>query len=163
MKAAVLTISDGCYRGEREDLSGRALCEVLEANEWQVVEATIVPDEIDLIEEKILRWNLRPELGLIVCTGGTGLSARDVTPEAVRPLLDKEVPGLSELMRLRGLEHTPFASLSRSLVGVAHKKIILCLPGGPRGAVQSLEAVIEVLPHALEITNGRTRHEEALT
>lgn len=159
MKAAVVTISDGCHRGEREDNSGEALCKALAADGWTVTETGLVPDEIDEIQQCILGWTRRGEVSLIVSTGGTGLGPRDVTPEAVMPLLDKDAVGLAELIRLRGLEHTPLAALSRSVAGVVRKTLVLCLPGSPRGAVQSWQAVAEVIPHAVEIARGRTRHE----
>ena len=111
MKAVVITISDSCYHSRKEDLSGRALCKLLKANDWEIVATRIVADEIFPIQEQI-RSFADQNNDLIVTTGGTGLSPCDVTPEAVHPLLDKEVYGMAELMRLRGLERTEFASLS---------------------------------------------------
>lgn len=158
METAVLTISDGCHQGEREDLSGAALRQEIEGRGWSVSDWAVVPDEVDSIRGRLQLWLDRPEIDLIVSTGGTGLSPRDVTPEAVAPLLDKEAPGLAELMRLRGLEKTDFAALSRSLAGVMGSKLILCLPGSPKGAVESLQAVAKLIPHAVDIAQGRTRH-----
>lgn len=158
MKAAVITISDGCFHGQKEDASGRALCEILSQNQWEVVATRIVPDEIPLIREQLLHFSEQPEIHLIVTTGGTGLSPRDNTPEAIRPLLEKEVEGVAELMRLRGLESTDFAALSRSLAGVRNSTLILSLPGSPKGSTQSLQAVLKLLPHTVDLIQGRTGH-----
>ena len=161
MKAAVLTVSDGCFHGRRQDLSGDAVRNALQQAGWSVVDSGLVPDEISRIRRRIEQWCRHEGLGLIVSSGGTGLGPRDVTPEAVRPLLDKEVPGLSELMRLRGLEKTDFAALSRSLAGLSNGKVVLCLPGSPKGALESLQAVLKILPHAIDIAQGRTEHKRA--
>lgn len=158
MKAVVITISDGCYHGHREDVSGPGLVKILSENQWEISGTRVVPDEIDSIRRELLFFCEQPEIHLIVTTGGTGLSPRDSTPEAVRPLLEKEVHGLAELMRLRGLEGTEFAALSRSLAGVRNRKLILSLPGSLPGATQSLQAVLKLLPHAVDIINGRTAH-----
>ena len=158
MKAAVITISDGCYHHQREDSSGRGLSQMLTENLWDVVSTHIVPDELPLIQKQILDLSQDAEIDLIVTTGGTGLGPRDVTPEAVRPLLEKEIAGLAELMRLRGLESTDLASLSRSLAGTRNQALILSLPGSPKGAAQSLQAILKVLPHAVDILHGRSAH-----
>ena len=160
MKAAVITISDGCFHGRKEDVSGEALCEILSRTQWEVVATRIVADEIPAIREQLLELSEQPEIHLIVTTGGTGISPRDKTPEAIRPLLEKEVEGLSELMRLRGLESTDFAALSRSLAGVRKGTLILSLPGSPKGSTQSLQAVLKLLPHAVDLIQGRTDHTE---
>ena len=158
MKAAVVTISDGCFHGRREDVSGQALSQLLSQNQWEVIATRIVPDEIPLIREQLLLLSKAREIQLIVTTGGTGLSPRDNTPEAIRPLLEKEVEGLAELMRLRGLQATDFAALSRSLAGVRNQTLILSLPGSPKGSTESLEAVLKLLPHAVDLIQGRTAH-----
>ena len=159
MKAAVITISDGCYHKKREDTSGQKLSQILTENQWEVVSTHIVPDELSRIQEEILELSQDAEIDLIVTTGGTGLAPRDVTPEAIRPLLEKEIDGLPELMRLRGLESTDFAALSRSLAGARGETLILSLPGSPKGATQSLQAVLNILPHAVDILHGRTAHD----
>ncbi len=157
IKAAVVTISDGCYHGQREDLSGDALSEQLAERGWSVVKRSIVPDDVQEISTQIVELSDQ-HLNLIVTTGGTGLSPRDVTPEAIRPLLDREADGLAELMRLRGLEKTDFAALSRSLAGTRNETLILALPGSPKGATESLDAVMKLLPHAIDLIQGRTQH-----
>ena len=158
MKAAVVTVSDGCFHGQKEDLSGQALSRILSENQWKMAATEVVPDEIPLIREQILSLSKQPEIHLIVTTGGTGLSPRDNTPEAILPLLEKRVEGLAELMRFRGLQTTEFAALSRSLAGVRDQTLILSLPGSPKGAAESLQAVLKLLPHAVDIIQGRTAH-----
>ena len=157
MKAVVLTISDGCYHEKREDTSGKILRQLLVEKKWDVTETRIVPDDIPKIQKEILEFS-EQEYDLIVTTGGTGLGPRDVTPEAIGPLLEREVLGLGELMRFRGIQVTDFAALSRSLAGVRNQTLILSLPGSPKGASESLIAVIKVLPHAVDLLHGRTKH-----
>ncbi len=157
-KAALLTVSDGCFHGKRQDRSGQALQQSLQKAGWPIAASAIVADEIDRIQQQILAWGTDPTISLIITTGGTGLAPRDVTPEAVIPLLDKQIPGLAELMRLRGLEKTPYAALSRSLAGTLSGTLVLCLPGSPKGAVESLDAVLKTLPHAIDIAQGKTDH-----
>ncbi len=158
MKAAIITVSDGCYHDKREDTSGRKLAEMLTENQWEVLSTHIVPDELPRIQAQVRQLSQDAQIDLIVTTGGTGLAPRDVTPEAIRPLLEKEIAGLPELMRLRGLENTDFAALSRSLAGAREETLILSLPGSPKGAAQSLQAVLKILPHAVDILHGRTAH-----
>ena len=159
MRAAIITISDGCFHQQRDDDSGRALDRILKQNQWEIVSTHLLPDELSPIQDIIRDLTQdSQDIGLIVTTGGTGLGPRDVTPEAVQPLLDRDVRGLAELMRMEGLKSTPFAALSRSLAGTRNQTLILCLPGSPKGATESLEAVVDLLPHAVDLVQGRTAH-----
>ena len=155
--AAVLTVSDSSSRGEREDLSGPAVAEVLSRQNFQVVAREIVPDERTAIAALIVKLALQARL--VVTTGGTGIAKRDVTPEATRAVCDRLLEGVAERMRIEGSKKTPFAALSRGLCGVKGESIILNVPGSPKGAVESLEAVVELLPHALQLLGGKTEHE----
>lgn len=153
---AILTISDSCSRGEKADLSGPAVAEALERRGFQVVERGLVADERSAIQEKLIE--LCGAARLVVTTGGTGIAPRDVTPEATRAVCDRVVEGIAEQMRADGMRKTRFAALSRGVCGVRGTSLILNLPGSPAGAVKSLEAVIDLLPHALELIAGKTGH-----
>jgi molybdopterin adenylyltransferase len=155
----VLTISDRCSRGEQEDLSGPAVCKLLEGAGVRAIVVEILADELDLIAAG-LRLHAAQGAGLIVTTGGTGLAARDVTPEATRLVCDRLVDGLAERMRADGLLHTPLAPLSRAVCGTVGKTLIVNLPGSPAGAKSSLAAILPLLPHALDLLAGNTAHEE---
>lgn len=156
LAAAVITVSDSSARGERQDLSGPAVAEFLRGRNFFVVGAQTVPDEADAIQQAILRW--AEQARLVVTTGGTGVAPRDVTPEATRAVCDRILDGVSERMRREGSKATPFAALSRAVCGVRGKVLILNLPGSPSGAVDSLASVIELVPHALQLLAGETRH-----
>ncbi len=157
LTAAVLTVSDSCARGEREDLSGPALVDVLTKNKFSVVATEVVPDERLAISNAIAL--LSEEARLVVTTGGTGVAVRDVTPEATRAVCDRLLEGVAERMRAEGSKKTPFAALSRGVCGVRGKSVVLNVPGSPKGAAESLESVIGLIPHALQLLDGNTRHD----
>jgi len=156
--AAVVTISDSVDAGARPDRSGPAVRERLEQLGWRVVAAEVVPDDPGRIATRLAALADGGQVAAVFTTGGTGLAARDHTPEATRAVLDREIPGIAELMRARGREHTPLAALSRAVAGVRGRVLIVNLPGSPRGAVESLDAIVEVVPHALELLRGETSH-----
>jgi molybdopterin adenylyltransferase len=157
--AAVLTVSDSCARGERADRSGPATAELLRQEGFDVTHQEIVPDDQPTIESALVR--LSEQVQLIVTTGGTGIAERDVTPEATRAVCSKLIEGIPEKMRFEGLTNTSNAILSRGLCGVRGRTLILNLPGSPTGASESLLAVIEILPHALDLLAGKTEHDDA--
>ena len=157
-RAAVLTISDSVSAGTRADRSGPAVRARLEQLGWQVTVMETIPDEADQIGMRLATLADGGQVSAIFTTGGTGLAPRDVTPEATRPILDREIPGFGELMRATGRASTPLAMLSRSLAGTRGRVLIVNLPGSPRGAVESLDAIVELVPHVLELLRGRTEH-----
>jgi molybdenum cofactor synthesis domain-containing protein len=156
LTAAVVTVSDSCAGGEREDVSGPAVAELLQKPRFTIVVREIVPDDEIKIQNLLIR--LAREVRLIITTGGTGIAARDVTPEATAKVCDRLLDGVAERMRSEGAKKTPLAALSRGVCGVRGKTLILNLPGSPRGAVESLEAVADLLPHAIELLSGKTEH-----
>src|ERR1044071_1496387 len=157
LTAAVLTVSDSCSKGENTDRSGPAVAEVLTRHKFSVVATEIVPDDTLAISNAIVL--LSDEARLVVTTGGTGIAQRDVTPEATRMVCTRIVEGIAERMRAEGIKKTPLAALSRGICGIREKSLVLNVPGSPKGAVESLEAVIELLPHALQLLAGNTQHD----
>lgn len=150
--AAVITMSDKGSRGEREDLSGPAIAELLREIDIEVAHYEVIPDEKALIKKRLIHYsNL---VDIILTTGGTGLSPRDVTPEATREVIEREVPGIAEAMRLEGLRKTKRAMLSRAVAGVRGRTLIINLPGSPKAIKEGLEAILEVIPHAVEKIRG---------
>ncbi len=151
LRVGILTVSDRSSRGEREDTSGPALARVIEAEGWSVIKQSLLPDEESAIRDILIAWADSAELDVILTTGGTGFAPRDVTPEATRTVIEREAPGLSEAMRAASLKATPHAMLSRIVTGIRKKTLIINLPGSPKGAVENLQVVIPVLPHAIQL------------
>lgn len=158
ISAAVLTLSDKGVRGEREDTSGPAIGEVLAAIGATVMRRAMLPDDQEAIAALLVTWADIEQFDLIVTTGGTGLAARDVTPEATLQVVERLVPGLPELMRAEGLRHTPMAALSRGVAGVRGRSLIINLPGSERAVRQNLAAILPVLPHAIETLRTPVEH-----
>jgi molybdopterin adenylyltransferase len=154
--AAVITVSDSCARGERKDLSGPGVAQVLQQLGFSVAVQQVVSDDQIQIQNQLVR--LAREVRLIVTTGGTGIASRDVTPEATVAVCDRLLDGVAERMRVEGAKKTRFAALSRAVCGVRGRTLILNLPGSPAGAVESLEAVAELIPHAIDLLSGNTAH-----
>jgi molybdenum cofactor synthesis domain-containing protein len=157
LTAAVVTVSDSSSRGEREDLGGPAVAAALEKKKFKVIARQVVPDEETAIRDALVR--LSGQARFVVTTGGTGIAPRDVTPEATRAVCDRLLEGVAERMRAEGAKTTKFAALSRAVCGVRGQAVILNLPGKPSGAVESLESVIDLIPHALQLLSGDTKHE----
>jgi molybdenum cofactor synthesis domain-containing protein len=154
--AAVLTISDSSFQRRRDDLSGPAIVRMLETAGFKVIHASVLPDEKDAISARLLECS--EVARLVVTVGGTGIAPRDVTPEATRAVAERLVEGIPEKMRLAGAAKTPMAALSRGLCAVRGQSLLLNLPGSPTAATESLQAVIGILPHALELLSGNTEH-----
>ena len=158
IEAAVLTISDSAHAGTRADLSGPAVRERLEQLGWHVSLMEILPDEPAQIAARLAALADAGQVAAIFTTGGTGVALRDVTPEATRRVLDREIPGMPEVMRATGRRATPLAALSRGVAGTRGKVLIVNLPGSPKGAVESLDAIVELVPHVLDLLSGKTEH-----
>jgi molybdenum cofactor synthesis domain-containing protein len=156
LTAAVVTVSDSCACGERNDLSGPAVVQLLRKLHFSVTATEVVADDSVSIQNLLIR--LAREARLVVTTGGTGIAARDVTPEATMAVCDKLLDGVAERIRSEGVKKTSFAALSRGVCGVRGRALILNLPGSPTGAVESLEAVASLIPHAIDLLSGKTEH-----
>jgi molybdopterin adenylyltransferase len=156
IRVGVLTLSDKGSRGEREDASGPAIRELMETIGSDVVRYEMIADDFHKIITILKDWADDESVDLILTTGGTGLAPRDVTPEATLAVVDREAPGIAELMRAEGLRHTPMAALSRAVAGARGRTLIVNLPGSEKGVRESLSAILPVLPHAVELVSGRS-------
>jgi molybdopterin adenylyltransferase len=154
IRVGILTMSDKGYAGEREDTSGQVIREMVQRIEGRVDRYEIVPDERDFIEARLKEWADSGTVDLILTTGGTGLSPRDVTPEATLAVVDRLVPGIAEVMRQESLKKTPFAMLSRSVAGTRGSTLIVNLPGSPKSVRENLESIMQALPHGIEKLKG---------
>jgi molybdenum cofactor synthesis domain-containing protein len=152
--AGVLTVSDSAARGDRRDESGPAIRRLLEQHGYNVLLHKTVPDEVQDVRDILIKWIDKTSLDIIVTTGGTGLSPRDITPEATKSVIEREVPGIAEAIRIRGLDSTPRAMLSRGVAGVQGKTLIINLPGSPSAVIQGMEVLLPVLKHALDKIKG---------
>jgi molybdopterin adenylyltransferase len=155
MRAGILVISDRGWRGERHDKSGQAAKEIIGQLNIEIAEYEIVPDDANIISQKLRDWCDEVGLDLILTSGGTGLSARDVTPEATSAVVDKTIPGLTEAMRMETMKIKPEAILSRAIAGSRGKCLIINLPGSPRAVKECLDVIVPVLPHAMDVLGGR--------
>ena len=155
LKMAVITVSDKGYRGEREDRSGKYIVDYFKEKGWEITDHEIVPDEKDIIAEKLTGISDKGKANLIITTGGTGFSLRDITPEATEKVIEKKVPGFSEIIRLEGHKKTPRAVLSRGISGIRKNTLIINLPGSIKGVKDGLEIIYGSLPHGIDILAGR--------
>lgn len=154
-KVGVLTMSDRGFSGEREDVSGQVIRELVDDISGEVVLYEVLPDDLQLIKQTLCQWSDVQQLDLILTTGGTGLSPRDVTPNATLEVIEYQVPGIAEAMRSESLKKTPRAMLSRAVAGIRGQTLIINLPGSPKGVQECLEVILEVLPHGLDLLQGQ--------
>lgn len=160
IRVAVVTISDKGSTGEREDVSGPVLADLVQHMGAEVVRQTVVPDERDEIAALLVTFADAMGLDLVLTTGGTGVTPRDVTPEATRTVIDREMPGLAEVLRFEGYRQTPLAVISRGVAGIRGRTLIVNLPGNPRAVRQGMETLSPILPHAVQMIRGEdTEHE----
>lgn len=153
-KLGIITISDKAWQGKRPDKSGPVIRESFSAADCQVVKSEVIPDEADIITQRLSQWADEGSMDVILTTGGTGPAPRDVTPEATLSVIDKEVPGLAEMMRVQSFSVTPNAMLSRAVAGIRKECLIINLPGNPKAVAECLEVILPVLPHAVDVIKG---------
>jgi len=151
IRFGLLTLSDRSSRGERPDASGPALAQLIQTQGWSIARQKLLPDDEAAIRSLLAEWADSGEIDVILTTGGTGFAPRDVTPEATRAVIEREAPGLAEAMRAASLKITPHAMLSRVVAGIRKRTLILNLPGSPKGAIENLQVVLPVLPHAVQL------------
>lgn len=163
LRFGILTLSDRSAKGERADTSGPALADLIRAAGWSVAKQAILPDDESAIRAALIEWADGGEVDIILTTGGTGFAPRDVTPEATRKVIDREAPGLAEAMRADSLKKTPHAMLSRAVAGIRGRTLIINLPGSPKGAVENLQTVQPVLPHAVQLLTDDPNSEKSHT
>jgi molybdopterin adenylyltransferase len=159
IRFGVLTVSDRSASGERLDVSGPVLVETIQSQGWTVVRQDIQPDDQEAVRETLAVWADSGEMDILLTTGGTGFSPRDVTPEATRQVIERAAPGLAEAMRAASLLHTPHAMLSRATAGIRRKTLIVNLPGSPKAALENLQVILPVLPHAVQLLAGSPQAE----
>ena len=158
IRAAVITVSDACSSGERADESGEALVSLLTELGADIVERAILSDDLHPLTQALQQFSTRPDLNLIITTGGTGCGPRDNTPEATRKVITREAPGLAEAMRAESLKHTPMGMISRGVCGIAGEALIVNLPGSPKAVRESFDVIKPVLPHVVDLLAGKTKH-----
>ena len=158
IRAVVITASDACSRGEREDVSGLTLVQLLREIGAEVVDSNVLSDDLEALVQTLKEFAERQDVNLIVTTGGTGLGPRDNTPEATRQVIEREAPGIAEAIRAESLKMTPMAMISRGVCGVRAGTLIINLPGSPKAVQESFAVIAPVLPHAIDLLEGRTAH-----
>jgi len=154
IKVAILTVSDSCAQEKREDVSGQTIKDMLAEDKFEICEKRIVADNHEAIADQLKLFSDKVGIDVVITTGGTGLGPHDVTPEATNSVSERTVPGLSEIIRAQGWKKTKSAVLSRGIVGIRNKTLIINLPGSPKGVKESLEVILDVLPHAVEMMHG---------
>ncbi len=154
IKTAILTISDSCSKGTREDISGQTIVDMLPKNIFQVTQKNIVPDDLQKITHELIEFSDNDNVDIVFTTGGTGLGPHDVTPEATASISDKLVPGINEIIRAEGFKKTPNAALSRGIACIRKNTLIINLPGSPKGVQESLEVILTFVPHAIKMMHG---------
>jgi molybdopterin adenylyltransferase len=154
IRVAILTVSDSCAQGKREDVSGQTIKDILTKNGFEIYDKRIVEDNREAIANELKHFSDETDVDVVITTGGTGLGPRDITPEATDSVCERTIPGLSEIIRARGWEKTKSAVLSRGMAGIRNKTLIINLPGSPKGVKESLEIILDLLPHAVDMMHG---------